>query len=90
MTIELNEILVVHPLISPPILYLSCTKEEILSQVNELLDKGWYDLVHLHFAHLCCECKRRMGPITYAWTINKNKIKNQFPNPCTEEIFDKL
>ena len=68
-------------------------QEEILTQVNELLEKGMIRPSSSPFLLTCVISAKKDGSyrmcIDYR-ALNKNTIKNRFPVPRIEDIFDRL
>ena len=77
----------------PPYRVSRAQQEEIMTQVNELLEKGMVHPSSSSFCSLVLLVQKTDGSyrmcVDYC-ALNKNTIKNRFPVPRIEDIFDKL
>ena len=77
----------------PPYRLSHAQQEEILTQVNELLDKGMVRPSSSPYCSPVLLVQKKDGSyrmcIDYR-ALNKNTIKNRFPVPRIEDIFDRL
>jgi hypothetical protein len=66
---------------------------ELETQIKDLLEKGYINLVSFHGGRLCCLKRKIDGTlrmcVDYCW-LNKLTIKNKFPFPHINDIFDYL
>ena len=73
--------------VSPP------QQEEIMAQVNELVEKGMVQPSSSPFCSLVLLVQKKDGPycmcVEYS-ALNKNTIKNHFPIPRIEDLFDRI
>ncbi|MCO5563944.1 hypothetical protein L7F22_017596 [Adiantum nelumboides] len=77
----------------PPYRVSLAQQEEIMSQVNELLEKGMVQSSSSPFCSPVLLVQKKDGSyrmcVDYC-ALNKSTIKNQFPVPRIEDIFDRL
>ena len=82
-----------EPTKRPPYCVSRAQQEEIMTEVNELVEKGLVRPSSSPFCSPTLLVQKKDGSyrmcVDYR-ALNKNTIKNRFPVPCSEDIFAKL